>query len=221
MPPQKWELQGIVMIWFRSVGIKYWHYQCMQPWIQWRLAKPDIPKNLLESKNFWDFKPTQCAVTFGWKWEVFTFEQVPWKTKFSKGLLKSKNFWDFHRLPFHREFSSAWDLSSSPHEFILSWAHSLTNSPASWAHPLMSSSPHEHIPLWVHTLMSSSPHEFAHSLPHPLMNSSPHEFISFINFINNDGINKVFSSWVPMISLGAHQNIRLHTGAHANVVLLT
>ena len=29
------------------------------------------------------------------------------------------------------------------------------------------------------------------------------------------------SSWAPTISLGSHQNIGLHTGAHANVVLLT
>ena len=29
------------------------------------------------------------------------------------------------------------------------------------------------------------------------------------------------SSWAPMISLDSHQNIRLHTGAHVNVVLLT
>ena len=28
------------------------------------------------------------------------------------------------------------------------------------------------------------------------------------------------SSWAPMISLGSHQNIGLHTGARANVVLL-
>ena len=29
------------------------------------------------------------------------------------------------------------------------------------------------------------------------------------------------SSWAPTISLGSHQNIGLHTGARANVVLLT